>query len=85
MEQHQKFSTALISRSSVLNTYFAVNAFPNILAANVPNNIGRNSPFCSFFSFLIVSLISFTSNPDSSSDLSIKSLQLDSNPQPLSS
>ena len=43
-------------------------AFSNKLAANVPNNIERNPPFCSFVSFLIVLLIHCISNPDSSSD-----------------
>ena len=52
-------------------TPFPVNAFPNILAANIFNNIGRTPPFCSFGSFLIVSLIPFISNPDSLSDLTI--------------
>ena len=33
-----------------------VNKFPNKLAPKVPNNISRNSPFCSFTLFLIVSL-----------------------------
>ena len=41
----------------------------SILAANVPNNIGRNSPFRSFASFLIVLLILVINNPDSLSDL----------------
>ena len=43
----------------------------NKLAANVPNSVGRNPLFYSFVSFLIVSLIPFTSNPDSSTDLTI--------------
>ena len=33
------------------------NTFPNILTANVPNNIERRPPFCSFVLFLNVSLI----------------------------
>ena len=41
------------------------------LAANVPSGVGRNLPFCSFVSFLIISLIPFTINPHSSSDLTI--------------
>ena len=45
------------------------NAFPNILAANVLHNIGRNLFF--FYSFLVVSLIPFIINLDSSSDLTI--------------
>ena len=46
------------------------NAFPNLLAANVPNNIEGNPFFCSFASILIFSPIPFIYNPDSSSDLS---------------
>ena len=42
-----------------------------MLAANVPNNIGRHFPFCSFASiFLTVSLIPHVVNFDSSRDLS---------------
>ena len=48
--------------SPALITPFAVNTFPNILAANVDNSIGRNAPFVSFASFLIFSLIPFISN-----------------------
>ena len=48
-----------------------VNALFNILAANVPKSIGRNSCFGFFASFLIVSLIPFINNPDSSSYLTI--------------
>ena len=40
-----------------------------MLAANVPNNIGRNLPVCHFASFLIISQIPFIYNPDFSSDL----------------
>ena len=48
-----------------------ITPFPNILAANIPNNIGRNLPFCSFASiFLTVSLIPHVINSDSSRDLS---------------
>ena len=50
---------------------FPVNAFPNMPAANVPNNIERNSPFHCFASFLIVSLIPYISNLDFSRDLTI--------------
>ena len=45
---------AVIVPSPALITPRADNAFPNILEANVFNNIGRNSPFCSFPSSLIV-------------------------------
>ena len=57
--------------SQALITPLPLNALPNTLAANVANNIGGNTPFCSFVSFLIVSLIYFTSNPNSLSDLTI--------------
>ena len=52
---------------------FPVNAFPNILAANVPHSIGKSPTLHSFVSFSIFSLIPFISNPDSdsSSDLTI--------------
>ena len=42
-----------------------------MLAANVSNNIRKTPPFCCFASFLIVSLISFISNPDYSSEITI--------------
>ena len=71
MEWNQKFSPALITSSAELISLFPVNEMPNKLAANVPNSIGRSTHSCSFVSFLIVSLIRFTSNPDSSSDLTI--------------
>ena len=51
-----------------------VSKFPNKLdklVPKVPNNITRNSPFCSFASFLIVWLTSFINKPDSSRDLII--------------
>ena len=54
--------------SPALITPLLLNALPNTLAANVPN-IGRNPLFCSFVSFLIVSLIPFTNNLDYTSDL----------------
>ena len=54
-----------------LITPLPINVLPNILAANVPNNIERNSLFCSSVSFLIALLIPYISNPDSSSDLTI--------------
>ena len=68
MRWHWKFSLALVTPSPALITPFPVNAFSNILAANVPNDMKRNPSFCSFASFLLVSLISFINNPDSSSD-----------------
>ena len=70
--------------------YYAlsVNVLPNMLAANVPNKIELNPPFCSFGSFLIDSLTPFISNHDSSSDLtifiisSISSLEIINVPDP---
>ena len=40
--------------------------FPNKRAPNIPNNALANLPFCSFTSFLTVSLTSFINKPDSS-------------------
>ena len=48
----------------VLITTQPANAFPSILATNVPNNIERSPPFRSFVLFLIVSLIPFINNPE---------------------
>ena len=48
-----------------------VNTFPNKLAPNVCYNILRNTRFCPFTSFLIVSLTSFINKPDSLRDLII--------------
>ena len=66
-----KISPTLITSSPSLITPLLVNALSNILAANVRHNIGRNFLFCYFVSFLIASLIPFTSTPDSSSNLII--------------
>ena len=66
-----KFLIALIVSLPALITPHPVNAFPNILAANVPNNIRRDPPFYHFNLLLIVSLIPFTINRDSSKDLTI--------------
>ena len=71
MGRYLKSSSALITPSPALVTSLSVNALPNKIAANFPNSIGRNPPFCSFVSFLTVSLIYFTSNSDLSSDLTI--------------
>ena len=72
MRRHQKLLPALNTPSPALITLHpANNAFPNILAANVPDNNPRNLPLFSFTSFSIVPLIPFISNPDSSSDLPI--------------
>ena len=60
--------TGSITHSPAFITSFPVNAFPNILVGNVLNNIGRNPPFCSLESFLIVSIIPFINDSDSSSD-----------------
>ena len=51
--------------SPALITSSTGNVLLNKLAANVPNNNGRNPPVCSFTSVLIVSLIPFTNKPDS--------------------
>ena len=59
MGQPQKVSIALILPSRDLITPLPVNALHTILAANVPNKIGRNPRFCSFTSSLIVSTSSF--------------------------
>ena len=71
MRQHLKFWPALIILSPALITHFSGNAFHNILAANVTNIIGRNPPFYSFASFLILWLIRYINNPDSSSNWTI--------------
>ena len=63
--------TRSLTNLPALITLFLVNGLPNKLAANIPNNIGRNPPFCSLASLLIVSLIHSVSNPDSSGDLTI--------------
>ena len=59
------FLPALIVPSAALITTLPVNKFPNKLAHYVLNNIHRNSFFCSFGSFLIVSLMPFINKPDS--------------------
>ena len=64
-------SLAVISPSRALFVSLSVNKFSNKLALNVPNNVLRNLPFCTFASFLIVSLTYFVNKPDSSSDLTI--------------
>ena len=46
-------------------------SFPNILAANVSNNIPRSATFSSLSSFFIVLLIPLVGNPDSLSHLTI--------------
>ena len=66
-----KILPTLVTALPSLITPLLVNAFSNILAANIRHNIGRNFHFCYFVSFLIASLILFTSNPDSSNDLII--------------
>ena len=60
MEPNLKFSPALIEPSPVLIQ--PVKRFPNKLSPKVPNNIPRNPPFCSFRSFLSISLTSFLLN-----------------------
>ena len=57
--------------SSALIVSLSVNRIPHKLAPKVPSSILRNPPFCSFASFLIVSLTPFLNKPDSSRDLTI--------------
>ena len=64
-------SPALIMPSPALITPQPANVFPNILAANVPNNVERNRPFCFFILFLIVLLISCISYSDFLSSITI--------------
>ena len=64
-------SPALIVPSRALIVPLPVNRFLNKLAPNVSNNILRNSHFCSFASFLIVSLMPFINKPDYSRKLII--------------
>ena len=47
------------------------NIFPTKLAPNVPYNILRNPPFCSFALFSFVSLTPYNNKPESSRDLTI--------------
>ena len=62
---------ALIIPSPDLFIPLPANIFPNKLAPNVPNNILRNTLFCSLTSFQIVSLAPFNNKPESSRDLTI--------------
>ena len=57
--------------SPALIVLLPANRVPNKLAPNLPNNIPRSSPFCSFAPFLMVLLTIFINNPDSSKDLTI--------------
>ena len=50
---------ALIEPLPALITLLLVKWFPKKLAPNLPNNILRNPPFCSFASSLIVLLTPF--------------------------
>ena len=47
------------------------NIFPTKLAPNVPYNILRNPPFCSFALFSFFSLTPYNNKPESSRDLTI--------------
>ena len=71
MRQHIKSWQALTVPSPALIVPLTVKIFPNKLAPKGPNNIPRSPPFCSFASFLIVSLIHFINDPDFSRDLTI--------------
>ena len=77
MGVHLKFSLTLIlpcpqlvavSSSPALIASFPVYKYTNKLAPKGPNNIPRKPSFCSFASFLIVSLTPFINTPDSSRD-----------------
>ena len=57
--------------SPALITTLPIIRFPIKLAPNLPNNMLRNPPFCSFASFLFVSLTLFINKPHYSSDLVI--------------
>ena len=70
MGWHKTFSSAIIVPLLVLIVPLPVRRL-NKLTTNVPNSILRNPPFCSFSSFLIVSLTPFFNNPNSSRDLTI--------------
>ena len=65
--------TALITLfpSILAFTPLRVNRFADKLALVVLSKMARNLPFCSFASFLIVSLITFIYKADSSRDLII--------------
>ena len=68
MRWHEWFWLAFITPSPAsITPYQSLQS----LAANVPNNISRNSPFYSFAPFLVVSVIYFISNLKSSGDLTI--------------
>ena len=64
-------SPALCIPLPFLFTPLPVRRFPNKLAPNVPNNILRNPPFCSFTSFWTDSVTPFNNNPESSRDFTI--------------
>ena len=69
MRWHLKPWPALIISSPALITPLPVNRFPNKVAPKVPINILRNPPFCSFASFLIISLTYFINKHYSLRDL----------------
>ena len=71
MGSHKNISPALTVPSPALITPQPANVFPNILAANVPNNVERNRPFCFFVFFLIVLLIYCISYSDFLSNITI--------------
>ena len=54
--------------SPAIMTPLPANIFPNRFVPNVPNSILRNPHFCSFVSFLTISLIPPNNNPESSRD-----------------
>ena len=61
-------SPPLILPPPALITYLRVNRFPNKLTPNVPYNLSRNAPFCSFGSFSVISLTLFINKQAYSTD-----------------
>ena len=67
----EDFFRSITNSSSSFSCSLAANIFPKRLVPDVPNSILRNLPFCSFASFLIVSLTPSNNNPEFSRDLTI--------------
>ena len=73
MRQNQKSLPALALPLPALMVPLPVHRFPNIVAAEVANNIPINPKFCCFPSFFFI--FSFINKPYSSSDLTISIIQ----------
>ena len=74
MLSHTKLSSLFLlihTPSPPFTTPLTVNIYPNKLAPDLLNIIPRSSPFCYFALFLIILLIPFINQPDSSRDLTI--------------